>query len=279
MKNATRNRERGIAMLFSIFALILMTAIGAALILMATTETSINYNYRQEQTAFFAAKAGIEEARARLMPSDPNSINASLPTVAPTNSNASPIIYIVNTVQGGVAVQPWSSANQWTDDELCHDYNTDAALNLTTVAPDVHCAKTNLAAGGYLSFNSQLPYNGTKTPVPFKWVRIAPKLNGSMLGPGTTTTNTTYYVNSAVGTATTPVCWDGLNEWVLTAATCQQMGNAISTYMTNVYILTALGASSDDTNAARKVLQSEVALSRPLLSRMGCSPRQASARP
>jgi hypothetical protein len=260
MKNVTRNRQRGIALFFSIFALLLLTAIAAALIFMANTETSINSNYRQEQMAYFAAKAGIEEARARMMSSDPNPINALLPVVAPTNNAASPIIYIVNPVKGGSAVQPWNAANQWADDELCHDYNGDAALGLTAVAPDVRCTPVTLGATAYLAPTSQLPYNGTGTPVPYKWVRIAPKVNGSMLGPGTTINNT-YSVNSTVGTGTTPVCWDGVNEWVLTAATCQQMNSVNATYMTNVYILTALGVSSDAPNAARKVLQAEVALS------------------
>lgn len=258
MKNVTGNRQRGIALFFSIFALLLLTAIAAALIFMANTETSVNSNYRQEQVAYFAAKAGIEEARARMMPSDPNPI--TLPTAAPTNLNGQ-ITYIVNPGKGS-AVQPWISGNQWTDDELCHDYNL-GSLGLTTVAPDVRCATTTLPATAFLSVNSQLPYNTTATPVPYKWVRIAPKVNGSMLGPGTTITNTSYWVNPALGlpTAANPVCWDGVNEWVLTVATCQLMNSANSTYMTNVYILTALGVSSDAPNAARKVLQSEVALS------------------
>jgi Tfp pilus assembly protein PilX len=74
MKYQTRNRERGVALFFSIFALLLLTAIGAALIFMASTETSVNSNYRQEQMAYFAAKAGVEEARARMMQSDPTSV-------------------------------------------------------------------------------------------------------------------------------------------------------------------------------------------------------------
>jgi hypothetical protein len=267
MKNVTRNRERGVALFFSIFALLLLTAIAGALIFMASTETSINSNYRQEQTAFFAAKAGIEEARARMMPADPNSINttaAPLPIVAPTNNATSPIIYIVNPVKGGTAVQPWNAANQWADDELCHDGYT--ALGLTAVAPDVRCTTANLPTAAYSALTSEIPFNATAyptaTPVPYKWVRVAPKLNASMQGPGTTV-NTIYDVNSGVGTGITPVCWDGVNEWVLTiltAANCQQMNSVNSTYMTNVYTLTSLGVSSDATNAARKMLQAEVAL-------------------
>ena len=264
MKNVTRNRERGVALFFSVFALLLLTAIAGALIFMASTETSINANYRQEQTAFFAAKAGIEEARARMMPADPNSINttaAPLPILAPTNNATSPLIYIVNPVNGGTAVQPWNAANQWADDELCHDGYT--ALGLTAAAPGVRCATATLGATAYKSVNSQLPYSATANPVPYKWVRVAPKLNGSILGPGTTTASTVYDVNAGVGTGITPVCWDGVNEWVLTiltAANCQQMNSVNSTYMTNVYTITSLGVSSDAPNAARKVLQAEVAL-------------------
>ena len=76
MKNTKQNSERGIALFFSIFALLLLMAIAGALTFVATLETSVNSNYRQEQVAYFAAKAGIEEARARMMPSDPNTINS-----------------------------------------------------------------------------------------------------------------------------------------------------------------------------------------------------------
>src|SRR5216684_6770707 len=123
MKNLTRNGERGVALFFSIFALLLLTAIAASLIFMTNTETQINSNYRQEQMAYFAAKAGIEEARARMMPSDPNTINAGgvlLPTAAPTTANFS-VIYIVNPGNAANSVKPWdNSANSaaYPDDEI-----------------------------------------------------------------------------------------------------------------------------------------------------------------
>jgi hypothetical protein len=73
--------------------------------------------------AYFAAKAGLEEARARMMQTDPNTINATgtaLPIVAPTNANGS-VIYIVNPGATANSVQPWSATNAYADDELCHD--------------------------------------------------------------------------------------------------------------------------------------------------------------
>src|SRR5579864_8624229 len=116
IKITARNTERGIAMFFSLFALLLLMAIAGTLTFMASIETSVNSNYREEQVAYFAAKAGLEEARARMMVSDPNSIYASLPTTTPTALGG--VIYIVNNAGVANAVQPWNSANAYADTEL-----------------------------------------------------------------------------------------------------------------------------------------------------------------
>src|SRR5215469_453075 len=121
MKVRTKNPESGVALFFSLFALLLLTAIGAAMIFMAGTETTINSNYRQEQVAYFAAKAGVEEARARMMQSDPNTMYVAgglldpLTAAAPTTSNHM-IYYLVNNGNVANAVQPWSSTNAYADD-------------------------------------------------------------------------------------------------------------------------------------------------------------------
>ena len=308
MQTVARHKERGVALFFSIFALLLLTAIGAALIFMASTETSINSNFRQEQMAYFAAKAGIEEARARMMTSDPASI-ACLPGTAPcaspvvgnatyplfdstqvietnTPSNSNHMIYYIVNPGSSAAVQPWDTNSQdpYADNELCHDGYT--GLGLTVVPPDVRCDPATLPAGTgwYNSYSSSLPFNGTAAALPYKWVRIAPKLNGSidyLTGAAPTFSTLTYSVNpnptvsvngNAVSIdATTPICWDGHEEVPLTATTvapiitkCSQMTSSAvgfaGAYMTNVYVVTSLGVSSDATNAARKVVQADVAL-------------------
>ena len=304
MKVRTRNRERGVALFVSIFALMLLMAIGAAMIFMSTTETSINSNYRQEEMAYFAAKAGAEEARARMMASDPGSIacasalpagapcpspvtgNTSYPLFDPaqiTQASMSPlsnymIYYIVNPGSG--TSQPWKSTDPYADDELCHDGYT--GLGLTVVAPDIRCAPVDLPATAYVSYTSTLPFAGGSSALPYKWVRIAPKLNSSigyLTGTGSTAsvshytanTNSTETVNGGTQTVningTTPMCWDGQEEVALTTTTtapfvsdCSKMTNAAGAAMTNVYLVTALGVSSNRASAARKVVQSEVAL-------------------
>src|SRR5215470_5057382 len=187
VKARTKKQEGGVALFFSIFALMLLMAIGAALIFSATTETSVNFNYRNEQIAYFAAKAGIEEARARMMPTDPSSLYVvgdnthplldPLQVTAPSDTNHYMIYYIVNNGSAANSVQPWSAGNTYADDELCHDGYT---LNgQTAVPPGVRCTPADLAANSYVSYNSNLPFSGTSGAIAYKWVRIAPKLNGS----------------------------------------------------------------------------------------------------
>lgn len=266
MKKRIRIGERGVALFFAMFALLLLMGIAAALIFMSNTESAVNSNYRQEQVAFFAANAGLEEARARMMTSDPNTINSAgtpLPTLAPSATN--PIIYITNP-GSGAAIKPWLSTDTYADLELCHDGYT--GLGLTLAAPDVRCTPTTLPAGTYTPYTSQLPFNGTANALPYKWVRIAPKVNASvsyLTGAGSTATITNYLVNTNLATypATTLICWDGAEEVPLKAPAtlCSQMLNAAGAPMNNVYMLTALGVSSSSANAASKVVNAEVALS------------------
>ena len=244
-------RESGIALFFAIFALLLLTAIAFSLVFMSNTETLVNANYREEQVAYFAAKAGIEEARARMMASDPSPI--ALPKIAPTTAGG--VIYLLNNAGVANAVQPWVTSNAYADTELCHDGY--GLAGLTIVAPDIRCTTVPSSSTYYTTVASTIPFSGTSNALSYKWVRIAPKLNGSVRGPGTTITNTTYSVNTAVGTASTLVCWDGIKELVLTAATCAAMSNANATYMTNVYTLTSLAVSPA---GARRMVQAEVAL-------------------
>src|ERR1700751_1501208 len=62
--------QRGIAMMVALLALLLLAAIGMGIMFMADTENSVNNNYRDSQKAYFAARAGAEQARL-LMATDP----------------------------------------------------------------------------------------------------------------------------------------------------------------------------------------------------------------
>jgi hypothetical protein len=59
--------ERGIALIIALFATILLTALGVALVLVTNTETVITANYRDSQQTLYAADAGIETAMQDLL--------------------------------------------------------------------------------------------------------------------------------------------------------------------------------------------------------------------
>jgi hypothetical protein len=54
--------ERGVAMIIAILAMLLMSALGTALVLTTSTETSIAGNFRNSSEALYAADAGLERA-------------------------------------------------------------------------------------------------------------------------------------------------------------------------------------------------------------------------
>lgn len=97
--------ESGIALLIAIFALLLVSAVALSLVLSSGTESALAGNYRASTNAYYAASAGLEEARARLLPSNPNSISPTLAalmttvgtvTYLPTNQ----VLYITNPGPG-----------------------------------------------------------------------------------------------------------------------------------------------------------------------------------
>ncbi|MGC2416968.1 MAG: pilus assembly PilX N-terminal domain-containing protein, partial [Candidatus Acidiferrales bacterium] len=105
--------ERGVALFLSIFALLLLSGIAAALIFSSATDTAINGNYRSEEVAYFGAKSGVEEVRDRMMASNPNvPIPVTYAAFMPTTA-ASPQLYILNEGNHPGTVKPWTAGNAY----------------------------------------------------------------------------------------------------------------------------------------------------------------------
>ena len=228
--------ERGIALLFCLLALLILSAIGASMIFMSGTETAINNNYRLEQRAYFAALAGVEEVRQRM------SIKGSLtmPTVLPTTTGG--VLYILNPAGSTDVVQPWNSANKYFDAELCHEnfYTTPA-----NPGNGIRCTSAPSGGSWYTTTVSTAPFYNTAAALDYKWVRVTLKANG---------TRAPFYVNgsSAAGTLNTMVCFaDPGNEQVIPAGytTCKDPVHPI-------YIVTSLAVTP---TGSRKMVQSELA--------------------
>lgn len=234
MSKSDCRQERGVALLLSILALLLVTAVATGMVFMSSTEGTINSNFKSEETAYFAARAGTEEVRDRMLVTSANSINALLPTTLPSTTGG--VLYILQSGVNISNVTDFSSSNanpSWVDDELCHDFNYGGMSQLPA---NVRC--TNLPAGStwYQTSASVAPY-----PLEYKWVRVTLKAN-----------NSTAYPVNGVSSNSSPVCWNGTSEVALTAANC----NAMPQVANPVYMLTALAVMP---NGARRLVQQEVA--------------------
>ena len=109
-ERSTWDRQRGIALLMALVALLLISAITAGMIVLTNTETNVSSNFRDEQLAFFSAKAGIEEARDRMQLGVTNTLRpvsgSVLPTTLPATLNTDSVLYILNPANGET-VAPW----------------------------------------------------------------------------------------------------------------------------------------------------------------------------
>src|SRR5438552_4231745 len=248
MKTSKRNSERGVALLMVLMIVILLTAIGAALIFMSNVESTVNLNYRAEQQAYYAARAGVEEVRDRMKLGPPfqagaDPVYANVPTVVP-GAGAGGVLYVINQGTDPIAVAPWdpTPTNPYMDDEICHDYSFGGMPPPPAVG--TRCAPP--AGGGwYSTTTSTAPFSGTSGAMAYKWVRLTWKENNSVQN---------HQVDTA-GAATTQVCYDGTTEFLLAGAPdCLTMNPASPPEP--VYMLTALAVTN---NGARRMVQSEVA--------------------
>jgi len=123
-------RERGIALLMTIFGLLLLTGIAVAMMYSSDSETMIAVNYRDKQVATYAALSALEEARQRIHPQFGDlSIAGYTPTNIPSTSNGQ-VLYIINpnTANGETvaSIAPWQyqiggKVNPYFDAELCQE--------------------------------------------------------------------------------------------------------------------------------------------------------------
>jgi hypothetical protein len=193
MNSLNRTNERGIAMLIVMFSVLLLSVIGLGMMYSTNMESAINSNYRDKQSAFYAALAGLQEARDRIQPATHNIVApGQLPSTAAAN-----VIYIVSNY---ATVKPWLTSSPYFDTELCQE----KVLNILPVGiPGVPC--TNIASGTSWfshvddSQSSSAPWN--LYPLDLKWVRIQLKANN----------NTPVAVNGDP-TASDQTCWTGVHQ-------------------------------------------------------------------
>lgn len=277
---SSRVKEKGIALFMAIFALMLLSAIAAGFMFMANTETAVNKNYKAEQSAYFAARAGLQEARARVRTPAGDLNAAAYALTMPSAGTTTGGFYIVNPNATDGAIQPWNPNSPYFDDTLCKGNFPLMAMNYGQRA--VHCDPT--VAGQFPAAQwtgatkaSIDPNTGTAAATPFKWVRVTLKSNlaGSPQCDGTDATCAAgiypYAVDQATATANPAdnryVCWTGTQQVLLPAGytNCQTPPAGSDAYRP-VFLLTAYSnVAVAGTTGSERTLSMEVADDPPLI--------------
>lgn len=154
-----RKREAGIALLIAIFILLLIGVVAIALIVSSGTESALAGNYRSSTGVYYAALAGVEEARARLRNNDPNSFKNTWPALYPPPGNPIPITTVGYVLNPGPADNAGTMLTTYPDTEYDSEFGTGslATANVTTTT----------------SVWNRSPLSTLAFPGPlYKWVRI-----------------------------------------------------------------------------------------------------------
>jgi hypothetical protein len=152
-----RRPEAGIALLISIFVLLLISVVAIALIVSSGTESALAGNYRSATGVYYAALAGLEEARGRLLPKNSSAFTITAPTLLPPPGTPLAVgqpFYIINPV-GGETVAPWDPSNAYADNQFNPEFAT-SGYTLPNPSPNTSSLST---------------VAGIQGPT-FKWVRI-----------------------------------------------------------------------------------------------------------
>ena len=186
--------ESGVALLISLFALLLICVVGMALLMATGTDSALTGNYRSANTVYYAALAGVEEGRTRLLSQWPVGNNMNLVTALGLPAGSVPAVgqawYILNP-QPAEVVAPWDTSNPATypDLEWAQEF---PATPLPTTAPGMQ--QTNSLS----AINS--PWGQLYTA--YKWVRI-----NAITAPSAKTTGVN--VDNDTGQPTTPLTFVG----------------------------------------------------------------------
>ena len=219
--------EQGVALIAALLTLLLISAILMGMIVASSSETNISTNFRDEQTAFFAAKAGVEEVRDRMRPKATPTLSTTAYFTAATTplaGAANGVLYVTNPT-GGETVTPWlTTGTNYPDDEICKELTCVAGVPAGTWYVPAQAASTAYAATPVLNW---------------KWVRIMIKPNKSDTGLAR--------VTSVDGlTNGNRVCFNGTNEHTTALTSCPDKP---------VYELTALAVTK---SGSRRMIQYEV---------------------
>lgn len=222
--------EKGVALLIAIFVLMLISVVALSMLMSSGMETSIAGNYRLATQSYYAAFAGLEEARGRMWSKHPNALKALIPSPLPVGT----VRYIINPATGEV-VSPTTPGNAYYDSEYVQEFGEQAS-----------------ALGGNAQTTPSIwglagPPAGLPGPL-YKWVRITAKTEQSenldIDGDGNTN-------------GTLPIYYDGVHQYVQGSPVSLALFPNEPTNQKQVYRLTAMAVLP---NGAQRMLQTDIAM-------------------
>ena len=181
--SGTRNAHRaeaGIALLIALLVIVLLSAFAFSMVALTTSQLQLGKTIQTQTQVYYAALAGLEEARGRLEPAAPDALSGnSLPTAV------NQVAYLVNGAMQD-PVQPTNPASPYYDIEYAREFS--GGLTGASVLTPV---------------SSDQPGAGTVSAIPYKWVRITLKTEYSS---GQDVDQDGMLNNSS------PVYWDGAHQ-------------------------------------------------------------------
>jgi hypothetical protein len=190
----TRQREAGVALLIAIFVLLLISVVAIALIVSSGTESAMAGNYRTATGVYYAALAGLEEGRGRLLSKNSNSFQSTASTLLPPPGTPLAVgqpFYIINPA-GSETVAPWDPASTYPDTQFNQEFASPppnpspSTASVSTVAgiPGPPYKWVRINAVSEKSLNLDVDNDGSQDPTrPLYYDSTVPKLT-------TSTTNT-----------------------------------------------------------------------------------------
>ena len=151
-------KEAGIALLIAIFVLLLISVVAIAVVVSSGTESALTGNYRSSTEVYYAALAGVEEARSRMRPNDPKSFKNTWPGFYPAPGATLPI-GTVGYVLNPSPADTGAILATYPDTEYDNEFGP-GALGAANVQTTQSVWNSNPLSG--------LPFSG---PL-YKWVRI-----------------------------------------------------------------------------------------------------------
>ena len=155
----TRRSEAGVALLISIFVLLLISVVAIALIVSSGTESALAGNYRSSTGVYYAALSGLEEARGRLLPKNPSSFKNTAGSFLPAPGVTLPLGSVAYVLNPGPTEAMGNILTTYADTEYDTEFGSGALASATVTWT--------------ASVWNRSPLNSLNIPGPlYKWVRI-----------------------------------------------------------------------------------------------------------